>query len=112
MAVYANLYMDQGSDFNTVITIEDGLGNTFDLTGYSVRAQMRKTYLSNNKIEFSTSLPLDLTTGEIELNLTASETSAITAGRYVYDVEIYTSNNSSTIRVIEGQVIVNPQVTR
>ena len=53
------------------------------------------------------SLPLD---GEITISLTATQTSALNAGRYVYDIEI--ESNAETIRVLEGIVVVNPEVTK
>ena len=43
--------------------------------------------------------------------LTAAQTNAIAAGRYVYDVEI-TSGEGIVTRVVEGQIEVTPGVTR
>ena len=45
------------------------------------------------------------------LTLSSSATGSLTAGRYVYDVEI-TSDAAVVSRVVEGIVTVNPQVTR
>ena len=116
MSVYANLYMDQGADFDVVVTIEDGLGNLFDLTGYTGRAQMRKSYNSSNAIDIHVEMPpFNPKSGEVSLRLSPEETSAIKAGRYVYDVEITADdveNENTTLRVIEGQIIVTPQVTK
>ncbi len=60
-------------------------------------------------IDFTTdvSSPLD---GEVTVSLTAEETSAIKAGRYVYDIEI--TSSEETLRVLEGIVVVNPEVTK
>ena len=38
-------------------------------------------------------------------------TSALAAGRYVYDVEITQTSGGAKTRVIEGQITVHPQVT-
>jgi hypothetical protein len=43
--------------------------------------------------------------------LTANASGSIPAGRYVYDI-LVTSNTGSSTRVLEGQVTVNPSVSR
>jgi hypothetical protein len=45
------------------------------------------------------------------MNMTNSVTGAIEEGMYVYDVEI-TSGTGTVTRIMEGQVTVNPEVTR
>ena len=49
--------------------------------------------------------------GEITISLTDSQTTSLESGRYVYDVLITASGGAKT-RVVEGQVTVNPSVTR
>lgn len=44
------------------------------------------------------------------ISLTAENSADITAGRYVYDIEI--TGPEETLRVLEGIVVVNPGVTR
>ena len=51
------------------------------------------------------------TAGLIDSSLTATETSAIKAGYYVYDLEI-TSSSGIVTRVLEGKVHMKPGVTR
>ena len=46
----------------------------------------------------------------VQLNLTSTQTAAITAGRYVYDVFLTDSSNTVT-RVVEGIVTVTPRVS-
>jgi len=111
MAVYSNLYIDQGSHFYSVIIVEDILGNIFDLTQFSARGQVRKSYSSSDSVEFSTSI-INPTEGEINISLSSVQTRNMKAGRYVYDIELYTINPEDTIRVVEGQLIVNPDQSR
>ena len=47
----------------------------------------------------------------IVVSLTAAQTSAIKAGRYVYDIEIRKASTSEVNRVLEGQVEITPRVT-
>lgn len=108
MATTANLVIDQGTTFTTTINLTNDDGSEKDLTDYTVSSQIRKSYYTSTYTAFSTS-KVDLA-GEITLSLTATQTSALKAGRYVYDLEI--TSSEETVRVIEGIVTVTPEVTR
>ena len=110
MAIVSNLTVDQGATFNAEIDITDDSVNAQNLTGYSVAGQIRKTYDSTTFTAFSASVS-NATGGTITISLTATQTNALAAGRYVYDVEI-TSGGGVVTRVLEGQVEVTPGVTR
>lgn len=109
MAQIQNIYIDQGTTFSLSVIVSDQNGDPKDLSDYTAAAQMRKSYYTNTSIEFTAdiSLPLD---GEVTISLTATQTSAIKAGRYVYDIEI--ANEDETLRVLEGIVVINPEVTK
>ena len=108
MAIKANLIIDQGTDYQTDITLTDLDDNTVNLSGYTANAQIRKTYTSSNAVSFS--VTLEEATGVVKLALTDTQTANITPGRYVYDV-LLTANNV-TSRIVEGIVTVTPGVTR
>lgn len=110
MAIYANLSVDQGTDFSSFITVEDTSGQTVDLTGYTARGQIRKTYSSTTSTSFTASVT-DPSDGEIKIQLDATTTGGMKAGRYVYDVQIVSSGGAVS-RVVEGQLEINPGVTR
>ena len=109
MATKANLTIDQGATFNTVITLTDNDGNPINLTGYSGASQMRKHYTSSTAYSFNVSLGGEL--GTITLSMSANTTANIASGRYLYDVEL-TDTSSLVSRVFEGIVTVNPNITR
>lgn len=108
MAIYANLTIDQGSNFDSSVTVTDSSGSAIDLTTYTTRGQIRKSYQSSTAVDFVTTKNSD---GEIGLSLTAAATGGMKAGRYVYDVEIESSGGVVT-RVLEGQIEVTPRVTQ
>ena len=108
MATKANLIIDQGSTFTTTITLTDDDGNALTLLGYTGAGQIRKHYTSSTAVSFTVNI--SPSTGEVTLSLTATQTAALTAGRYVYDVELTTGSIVS--RVLEGIVTVTPEVTR
>ena len=70
---------------------------------------MRKHYTSLNPAGTFTVSANSL--GYVVLTMNAETTANITAGRYVYDVELVSPSNNVT-RVFEGQVKVTPNVTR
>jgi hypothetical protein len=109
MAIKANLVVDQGATFSATIDLTDVSNNVFNLTGYTVAAQMRKNYASSTAVNFVGSH--SSADGEIFLSLTANTTSTIEPGRYLYDVEI-TSSGGTITRVVEGIVTVTPGITR
>lgn len=109
MATKANITIDQGTTFSTTLNLTDENGDVLNLSGYIANSQIRKWYTSSNSVSFTTTVNTDL--GTIELSLTANQTSSLTAGRYVYDVEITDSSNTIS-RIVEGIVTVTPEVTR
>jgi len=109
MATKANLVIDQGSTFSTDLSLKDENGDDLVLTGYTANSQIRKWYTSLNATATFTA-SINSSSSLVTLSLTANQTSSITAGRYVYDVEI--SDGSSVSRIVEGIVTVTPQVTR
>lgn len=108
MAIYANLTADQGSNFDSSVVVSAADGNTLNLSTYTVRAQVRKSYTSSTAVDFSTTKD---SAGKIGFSLTASQTGNMKAGRYVYDVEIESAAGVVT-RVLEGQIEITPRVTR
>ena len=110
MAITAYLDIDQGSDFNTVIELENNDGTPMDLRGFSVYSQFRKSYGSTTAYQFDATI-VDALNGKISLALSGTASSAIRPGRYLYDVELVIGTSSKT-RVIEGIITINPEITR
>ena len=53
------------------------------------------------------------TAGTIAVTATATQTRDLTAGEYVYDLEITSPSPSSKVtRLVQGRITVTPQVTR
>jgi len=109
MGTKANLKVDQGSDFSTAINLTDDDGDALNLAGYTGEAQIRKYYTSTTSYNFDVDITAN--TGQITLSLTANTTNNITAGRYVYDLEI-TDSGGVVSRVLEGIITITPGVTR
>lgn len=117
MAVQEDLIIDQGSDVSVQLNLANTDGSAKDLTAHTVSAKMKKTYNSpdSDTTDFTTALSLPITAGICTLSLTNTQTGALKAGRYVYDVEIsYVDSDSSTVveRILEGRIEVTPSVTK
>jgi len=111
MAAVANLRIDQGATFTSDVTVTNSDGDAVDLAGYTASAAMADAYGSSSSTTITTTIASDTTTGVISLSLTDTQTTALDApARYVYDVYITKTSDSSVTRVIEGIITVNPKV--
>ena len=109
MALYEELEIDQGSTFRYQVDLTTSSGDPYDLNGFTITSQIRKTYKST--VVVGTFTPTNPALGRIILTLTDEETAAIAAGRYVYDVFIQ-GPGGQRYRVLEGMITVTPSVTQ
>ena len=112
-AVYQELFLEQGTDFTSSITLDDIYMVPYDLTNIVGKSQMKKSYQTNTVAgEFVVTIN-NPTDGVIYLTMDREATANIAPGRYVYDVVIKdTTNGVNTVtRVLEGIINVTPSVT-
>lgn len=106
--------MDQGATFTLDLIYKDSAGQIIDLTNYTAAMQIRNSYESSTPVlSLTTSnggISITGNQGKISILATAIQTAAITAGSYVYDLEITLGTVVS--RIIQGPVNVVPEVTR
>ena len=113
MAAIANLLVDEDASFSSTITVFNNDDSLFDTTGHTGAAQIRKSYSSSSaSATFAVAFSTDRTLGEITISLTPTQTAALEEGRFVYDVELTKTEDSSVTRVIQGIVTVSPNATR
>ena len=116
MAQYEELTIDKGTDVTLQLELEDTNGNAKDLTNYTVAGKVKKTYNTSDSdaTSFTAEVKAPATGGVVNLSLTNTQTDALKAGRYVYDVEIsFVDSDAQTVieRVLEGTITVTPSVT-
>lgn len=112
MAAYVELYVDQGSTFNNIITLSDDTTNTaMNIVGYTVNSQMRRSYFSSNASANIICTLSDPSNGEITMSLSAGTTANLKPGYYLFDVNTVTPIGDKS-RVLEGSITVNAGVTR
>lgn len=112
MATISNLYIDQGTTFSTIIDLTNQDGSPMNLTAYTVQSQIRKSYQSSTFFSFTASVYGDPLKGKVRLQLSPTTSSNMRAGRYLYDIEITNTSTQDKFRVLEGIVIVSPEITR
>ncbi len=114
-AAKADLIINQGSTLEHVVSVQNSNGTAFDLTGYTVALKARPTVESSTVlIDLSTAngkIVVSGLAGQITLNMTNAETSALTWRTGYYDMEI-TNSGGKVTRLISGIVTVFPEVTR
>jgi hypothetical protein len=111
MASYAELIVDQGSTFSTILTLTDDTTNLpINVSGYSINANIKKSYYSANNTAVFTSVINDAANGNVTISISSEVSTNIKAGRYVYDVKISSPANVVT-RIVEGIVTITPRVS-
>ena len=66
-------------------------------------------------VELSTAngrITIDAAYGRVNLKLTASETAALAAGTYQYDLNLTNTVDASVYKILQGAFIVNASVTQ
>ncbi len=121
-AAITSLTIEQGATFLRTITIQDATPTAIDITGWSFAAKMgKKTSTSSADKKSFTCTITDAANGVMTISMTSAQTAAIDAGTaessprptktYVWDLEA-TKPDGTVIRILEGTVLVSPEVTK
>jgi hypothetical protein len=114
----ADICIFQGATFDQTLFYETGEPSTpVNLSGFTAKMQIRSKPESKAVI-----LELSTTNGRITLNsgsqngairlfISATDTATLSVcDKAVYDLELY--NGAVTTRILQGNVIISPEVTR
>lgn len=117
MAGKYNFPCDQGATFNRVVYWKQPDGTSpVILTGFTARMQVRKHKSVSSEPPLATlttengKISIDGPNGAVSLALSDTDTDAIPAGRWHYDLELKSSGGIVT-RLLEGRFVVDAQVT-
>lgn len=110
-----NIQIEQGIPYSQEFIVKNADGSNKDLTGYTARMQFRVAYSSESPSLEATSangkIVLNVGNASCTIELTESDTTLLSYNKYVYDLELV-SSSSIPIRLIQGSVLVSPEVTR
>jgi len=115
-AAQYDLLVEQGSTYSQSVQWKTGSpAAAVNLTGYTARMQLRSSVTASTAALSLTTengrISITANTGTVTLSISATDTAALTAGRYVYDLELVSSGGQVT-RLMEGVVTVSAEVTR
>jgi len=111
-AGYADQFIEQGTNFTSDLTLNDSNGLPYNLNGFTIRSQARRSYYSSNATITFTSTIVDANNGIIRLSANSHVTAGVRAGKLVYDVLLTEVSTNNVSRILEGQIFVSPAVTR
>lgn len=103
------LRIEAGATYSRTFKIKNRSdGSNFDLTGYTGLAQIRVDYDTPLVLEIVPTI--NATDSTIAIRIEADETSELTESKYIWGLEIY--NSTDTVRMLEGDVTVSPEVVK
>ena len=104
-----DLIINQKASFQVTFAVKDS-GAALDLNNYTTLAKYKQTYQTpDHQAVTITSAVSNAAAGFVQLSLTATETSLMQPGKYVYDVAIIDPDGFKT-RIVEGSIRVSPGV--
>lgn len=106
-----NVTLGQGETWNLQFTLyASGSTTPMDLTSYTVRSSARVEYTDASASADFTIAYTDPINGVFTWGYAASESAALAADTYHYDIELVTG--SVVTRIIEGNLTVSAEVTK
>lgn len=116
-----NITAKQGSTFSRTITWTDSAKAPIAIGGWTARMHVRPDVTSstvtisltteNGRITLGADNSAD-TKGQITLLIDANTMANVTAGQYVYDLELVATGGTEVHSIIEGNFVVKAEVTR
>lgn len=112
MAEITEFNIGQGETFKVLTSLENiDTDSYLDITDYTFTGQVRENFSTDEVAATFTITKINpQTSGSFYIELTPTDTSALTQRKYVYDVKM--TSGSITRRVLEGYFVVRPAATR
>jgi len=107
-----DVVMQAGEDYRLSMTLQDSNGNNVDLTGYSYKAQFRKSPAPGGIVYATYSTVFtNMTSGGVEIRLSKAQTTSTSGLIGVWDLRETDPSGLVTYKA-GGKVICRPTVTR
>jgi hypothetical protein len=112
-----NIKIEQGATFKLYILWKAKETDVpIDLTGFEARMQVRRNYASAEPWMTLTSVDGEIVLGgvdgTVEVTGSAAKTALVPNRDGVYDIELYRPIDGFVRRLLQGEAIVSPEVTR
>jgi len=111
MANSFDICIEQGASLNISLVASDSSGNAMNLSGYSVRGQVKYSFGSTGIIlNLSPKVDTSFISGIINISVPPENTSGLPITKAVYDIEAFNSGDYC-FKVIKGYANIFPQVS-
>lgn len=110
MALRFDIVINQGADYTVAFPVKDEAQQPQDLSGWSVRCQARRT-ASDTTVLHDFAAELSLVGTDVVLAVPAAVSSEWAWTCAGYDLEVVAPAGAVS-RLVEGHVIVRPEITR
>lgn len=111
-----NIVADQGATLRETVVWKDSARSVINVTGYTARMHVRLAIESNSTVLILTTengrISVIGNQGRFDLTVSAADMTAVTAGKYVYDLEVIAPATGVVNRLMQGNFIVQREVTR
>jgi len=110
-----NIEIYQGDRFSKSFSIKTKTTESpdpvpLDLTGLTLKGQIRKTFDGNNYTEFDITID-DALEGKFTVFLSSRDTQVMKEGGYVYDIEVI-EDIDNIFKILVGNIEILPEVTK
>ena len=109
-----DILVDQGATLNRALFIKTSAKRAINLTNYIGRMHIRDYKNSSVIIETLTTeneqIVINASLGRVDIFLSPSETEALEAKKYVYDLELESSEGEVT-KIVSGTLTVRAEIT-
>lgn len=108
-----DICINQYASYKMPLQFTDQDNNAINISGWSISGSIKEKYKSTETVASFGLETVNPTSGSINLYLTPAQTAILVKSQYVYDViaEITGSSPPETVRLLEGNVTVDPGVT-
>lgn len=105
--------LQKSATFSKKFTLQSDCECSIDLTGYTAKMQVRQNFAKTVILELSTTNGRILITpdeGLLELNVSATDTALLPAGKYIYDLYLISADEIVT-KLFQGEFVIYDSVT-
>ena len=107
-----DITIEQGASFSKTLTLKDDNDVVINVSADTFRGQVRKHHSSTDIQATFTFDPItNGTNGIVTWSLTDTQTSAMSSGKLLYDIE-WVQTNGTVTRILEVIVDSTPEITR
>jgi hypothetical protein len=96
-----NLFIHQGTDYYTALTLRNAAGAVFNTTGYAIVAKLKNSIISASTVPFTVTV-VSASLGQITLSMDNATTAALSVHRYIFELDAVATSGGAVTRLVSG----------